>query len=77
MDDPKKHKFKIEAIVAESSLQGKDPKDIFEHYENSKTPVSGQSLKLHTLFINSQKGSGQFDFGNNISKNYSPTKYYI
>lgn len=78
MDDPKKHKFKIEAIIAESALQGKDAKDIFEYYENSKTLVSGQALKLNTLFINSQKGSNPVDFGElsdkKITKNYSPNK---
>jgi len=63
MDDPKKHKFKIEAIIPDSTLQIQDPKEIFDYYEKTKTLVKGQIIKLNAVFINSVKGGANVDFG--------------
>jgi len=62
MDDPIKHKFKVEAIIPDSSLQNRDTKEIFDIYESNKSEVPRQFLKLNSLFINSLKGNAPYDF---------------
>ncbi len=63
MDDPKKHKFKIEAIALEPTMHGKDPKEIFDYYEKNQVKVQGQFIKLSSVFINSLKGNEPLNFG--------------
>jgi hypothetical protein len=51
MDNPSKHKFKIEVLSPESSLEKTDCRDIFSFYEKKNLLVDAQVEKLPAIFL--------------------------